>query len=62
MGGLFTMGARLGMIIYLVLEMKQVIEKKSTITTTQYIKNTALDPTEYHITAENFDFAVRPNY
>ena len=61
-GGVFTIISRLIVCIYLILELKSVVEKKSTITSTAKIINTATDNTHYTLDQNMFDFAVRINY
>ena len=62
LGGAFTIISRLIVFIYLILELKSVSDKKSTITTTAKIINTATDTIQYTLDQSMFDFAVNINY
>lgn len=58
-GGFFTLISRCILIVYLYFELNDVHEKKSTVTVNNYIRNLALDKTEYKQDASNFDFAIK---
>ena len=62
LGGVFTIISRLLVCIYLILEFKSVVDKKSTITSTEKIINIATNSTQYTLDQNMFDFAVRINY
>eukprot|EP00347_Sterkiella_histriomuscorum_P020940 403335868 len=59
LGGVATMIFRLGIFVFLIIELINVINKKSTITNSRYVRNLALDKTVYHLDQSNFDIAYR---
>lgn len=61
-GGLFTIFARIAILGYFVSELLNVVDKKSTVTVSEIIRDTALDKTLYNFTSNEFDMAVRLNY
>ncbi len=62
LGGFMTILARLAIFGYLISELLNVIDKKSNVQISEYIRNTALDTTQYNFTQKDFDMAVRLNY
>ena len=61
-GGVFTILARMAILIYFCFSLADVINKKTTVTNSSYIRNTAVDTTEYHYDLNNFDIAVSLRY
>eukprot|EP00347_Sterkiella_histriomuscorum_P003054 403365765 len=57
-GGYLTLVARLGIVIYLILELINVAQKKSSIRFSTYIRDLATDKSEYTIDQSQFDLAA----
>eukprot|EP00347_Sterkiella_histriomuscorum_P004038 403361982 len=57
-GGVFTLLFRMGIMVYFLLEISSVFQKKSTIQNLTYIKNLSIDKTETILDSSNFDIAL----
>ncbi len=61
-GGLLTILTRVAILSYLISELLQVLDKKSTVEVSEFKQNAALDPNNYSIDQSKFDMAIRLNY
>eukprot|EP00347_Sterkiella_histriomuscorum_P005213 403357460 len=62
LGGAFTIAARLGIMVFFILEIINVLNKQSILKTTSYIRDLSVDQTEYLFDQENYDIAVKLQY
>ena len=62
MGGLFTILARVIVVVYLGIQCKGVLDKNYTVQTSLLKRDLTKDFTIYNLTADNFDFAVRMDW
>eukprot|EP00347_Sterkiella_histriomuscorum_P023350 403334981 len=57
-GGVFTLLFRIGILVYFLIEISSVFQKKSTIQNSTYIRNLSVDKTQTNLDPSNFDIAV----
>eukprot|EP00347_Sterkiella_histriomuscorum_P022016 403331978 len=62
LGGGVTVLARLGILVFLIIEIIGVINKQSILKTTSLTRNLTIDETEYSFDQSNYDIAIRLNY
>ena len=62
LGGVLSLIAKIGMIIFFIVELKNVFSKQFRLTVTEKLINTAIDPASIHLDRHKFDFAVRIVY
>ncbi|CDW86669.1 UNKNOWN [Stylonychia lemnae] len=58
-GGVISILYALSIFIFLMMQLKRVVERDNTIQITSYRRNVISDQIEYHMTFENFDIAYR---
>eukprot|EP00347_Sterkiella_histriomuscorum_P003157 403365373 len=61
-GGIVTLILRIAILVYFITEVVNVFQKKSTVTNSSYIRNTAIDTTEYHLDQSKWDIAFNMQY
>eukprot|EP00347_Sterkiella_histriomuscorum_P023382 403334847 len=62
MGGAITIASRIGILVFFILEIINIINNQSTIKNTSFIRNLAVDETEYLFDQQNFDLAIKLQY
>lgn len=62
LGGTFTILGKVVILGYFLFQVADVIQKKTTVTNSSYIRNTAIEDTEYNYDISNFDVAVNLRY
>jgi hypothetical protein len=61
-GGILTVLSRFGMVIFFLMLISQVIDKKKTVTFKSVYKSAINDKQVYHLDLNNFDFAFGLNF
>ncbi|CDW83536.1 UNKNOWN [Stylonychia lemnae] len=61
-GGAMTVLSRIGVFIYLALQMISVFSKTATIQASFYRRDLIKDPTQYDLTLKDFDYGIRLEY